>query len=440
MYVFVVVLLVLFNGLFAMAEIAVVSSNKFRLQQRAQAGSGSARRALTLAQNPNRFLSTVQIGITLVGVFAGAFGGATLAAPLAVLLERVSWLAPYSSTVALTLVVVAITYLSLVVGELVPKRIGLGNPESTAMALAGLMHGLSVAASPFVWFLGASTNALLWLLRVRPGTDGAISEEDIDMVIAQGRQAGVVEPAEQEIIENAFWLGERRVNAIMTPRHEVSWLEVGATRDRILELLREDPHSRYLVAEGDLDRVAGYVATSDLLAASLEGGPIELGQLVRKPLIVPETLPILELLEQYQATGTHLATVIDEYGGFEGLLTLSDLLEELVGKAVPPGFDGTAEVVPIDDHVWLVKGSLHIDELLDLLSLEDEADQSDRGYQTVGGLVAARLGRMPEAGDTFEWNGFELLVEEMDGLRVNQVRVTRIRRPGGTEAPEPEES
>ena len=426
-YILIVVLLIMLNGVFAMAEIAVVSSNRFRLQQRAEDGNRAAARALALAEDPSRFLSTVQIGITLVGVFAGAYGGATLAEPLARTLATVPALAPYSAPIALTAVVMAITYLSLIIGELVPKHIALANPERVAMALGGLMHGISVAAAPLVWFLGVSTNAVLKLLRVPTDVSEEISEEEIEMVIAQGLKAGVVEPAEQTIIENAFWLGERRVNVIMTPRPEVAWFDVNSDIETILARIRELPHGRYIVADGSLDSLVGYVSTVDLLTASLEGTPLDLRALALEPLIAPETLPILRLLEKFRTERVHLAVIIDEYGGFEGLVTLSDILEELVGD-VPEGPELTPEITAVGEDTWLVSGSVLVEDLLELLGLEDKVGRNT-GYRTVSGLVADQLQRLPAVADEQIWHGFQWRVEAMAGLRVEQILIRRLSQP-----------
>lgn len=421
----IVLLLIVVNGIFAMAEIAIVSASKLRLQQKAEAGVAAAKQALALAENPNTFLSTTQIGITLVGVFSGAFGGATLSGPLARLLEKVSFLHSIAAPLAFGVVVVLITYVSLVIGELVPKRIGLNDPERTAMAIGGFMTGLSRVARPLVSFLSASTNGVMALLRIKPAPAEEISEEDIDMYIAQGLRAGVIEPAEQAIIENAFWLGERKTNAIMTPRHEVSWLPLDATPQAVLELVTSEPHGRYLVCDGEIDNVVGYVSVRDLLADRLEGGQFVLGDLVHKPLMVPETLPILTLLNSFRDTRTHLAVVLDEYGGVEGLATLSDILEELVGDILPPGEEDVADHVQLGPGQWRVQGSMHVDDFLDLLGLEEDTVPEGSGYQTVGGLLSDRLGRVPQPGDETEWHGFVLHVEEMDGLRVGWLRVTR---------------
>ncbi len=424
MYLAIVLALVLVNGLFAMSEIAVVSANRFRLQQRAEEGDRAAARALALAENPDRFLSTVQVGITLVAVVSGAIGGATLTGPVAEAVARVAWLAPYAQPLAYALVVAGITYLSIVVGELVPKRLALADPEGVATGLAGLMHGLSLAARPVVWLLAASTRVVLRLLRVQDGSD-AIDEEDIELVIAHGREAGVVEPEEQVIVERAFWLGERRVNDIMTPRHEVAWLDASGSPDQAQAVIAAAPHGRYVVADGDLDHVVGYVSAADLLRSALRGEPLDLQRHLREPLFVPETMPILAMLTEFRETGERLAVVVDEYGGFEGLLTLGDILEELVGDlaAVGPEEPRVEEVAP---GAWRVDGGVHVDALVDALGLGREVDMEHVGFQTAGGLAAFELGRVPAEGDAFEWHGHRFTVTRMEGQRVAELRVVRV--------------
>ena len=427
MSILIILILILLNGLFAMAEIAVVSANKLRLQQKSEAGSPAASRALHLAQNPTVFLSTVQIGITLVGIFNGAYGAATLSGALAQLLARVEFLAPIADPLAFGLLVVIITYLSLVVGELVPKRIALANPEGVAMGVGGLMTGLARVTRPLVQFLGASTNLLLRLLRVPTTNEDAITDEEIDMVIAQGLRAGVIEPAEQEIIENAFWLGEKRVNAIMTPRHELAWLDLSDLDADVLKLVREDPHGRYLVVDGDLDKTVGYVAIRDLLETVLEGRKIDLRASLRKPLLIPETMPILTLLEEFQRSSVHIAVVLDEYGGVEGLVTLTDILEELVGSSMIASEGELAEVEVLGEARWRVSGGTHIDDVLKILDLSVDVLPNDPGYHTLGGFMAEKLGRVPQAADEVVWAGFGFRVESMDGLRVDQVEI--YKRP-----------
>lgn len=424
-YLAIVIALQLLNGVFAMSEIAIVSANRFRLQQLAEDGDPRAARALALAENPNRFLSTVQVGITLVAVVSGAFGGAALAGPVGEALARVGWLGRYAEPLSYVLVVASITYLSIVVGELVPKRLALSDPEAVAVRIAGLMHGVSRVASPVVWLLGASTSLLLSVLRVQPTGSGEVSEADIEMVIAQGREAGVVEPEEQVIIENAFWLGERRVNDIMTPRHEVAWLEAGGGPEQMQEVLTRSPHARYVVAEGGLDEVVGYVSSADVLLAAMRGEPLELQRHLREPLFVPETLPILAMLNEFKASGKRLAVVVDEYGGFEGLVTLGDILEELVGDLATVGPE-EPQVTEVGPGTWSVDGGVHVDELVGALGLKGQVDLENAGFQTAGGLAAFELGRVPRPRDRFEWSGHAFTVETMDQLRVGRLRVERL--------------
>src|SRR5690606_22061963 len=311
---------VLSNGVFAMAEMAVVSANRIRLQRRAEAGDAGAGRAARLVDEPNDLLATVQVGITLIGVLSGAFGGAALAEPLAGVLGTVVWLAPYAYPVALALVVMLITFASLVVGELVPKRLALNAPEAIASRLARPMMVVSRITAPLVRLLGVSSELILRLLRVTEVQEEPIDEQDISMMVEEGLKQGTVEPAEREIIVNAFWLGERRVNAILTPRSSVAWLDVEEGMSGLSRAMAERPHSRYLVSRGSVDEVVGYVMTRDVVRDLLEGRTPVLDDYLKQPLFVPETQPTLTLLDQFKSTGVHFAVVLDEYGGVEGVV------------------------------------------------------------------------------------------------------------------------
>lgn len=430
-----VLALIVANGVLAMSEIAVVSANRVRLGQAAEAGSAGARRALELAENPNRFLSTVQVGITLIGVFAGAFGGTTLAAPVSEWLARLPWLAPYSEGLALILVVAVITYLSLVVGELVPKRIGLGNPEVVATAVAGLMHGLSVATAPVVAFLSASTEAILWLLRAQPRTTPQVSEEEIATLVEQGRRAGLIEAVEQEIIEKTFWLGERRVNAVMTPRTEIAQLDLADRPEALARTIAERPFSRYLVTDGRIDEVVGVVHCRELLAQVLSGNTPTLPAATQEALFVPETLPIFDLLERFREAGSHFAVVLDEYGGVEGIVTMSDIVEELVGEVANQEPTDEPEVVHYEDGSLLVDGRYDIEALAESLDLPDESGLTAEGYRTLGGFIATRLGRLPQIGDSLEFGGHRFEVVNMDRLRVERILISPA--PEGEEEKQP---
>ena len=423
----VVVLLIFINGIFAMSEIAVVSARKTRLQQWAEEGNAKARAALELANNPNQFLATIQIGITLIGILAGAFGGATIASELAVILSDITWLQPYSHPLSLALVVVVITYLSLIVGELVPKRLALNNPERLAMAIAAPMQALSRVAYPAVHLLGLSTEFLLRALGIRPSTEPPVTEEEIRALIEQGTQAGMFEEAEQEMVERVFRLGDRRVSAVMTPRTEIVWLDREASAEEIRHIITESVHSRFLVAEGSLDNVLGVVHAKDLLAHLLSEQVVDLEATLEQPLYVPESMRALKVLELFKQSGTHIALVIDEYGGIQGLVTPSDILEAIVGDLPEAGEQVDPLAVQREDGSWLLDGMLPVDEFKDLFDLGELPGEDQGIYQTLAGFVIMQLGRIPAAADYFVWEGLKIEVVDMDGNRIDKVLVTPPR-------------
>jgi putative hemolysin len=419
----VVVLLIFINGIFAMSEIAVVSARKTRLRQWAEEGDAKARAALELANNPNQFLATIQIGITLVGILAGAFGGATIASELAVILSDITWLAPYSRPLSLALVVLVITYLSLIVGELVPKRLALNNPERLAMVIAAPMQVLSRVAYPAVHLLGLSTEFLLRALGMKPSTEPPVTEEEIRALIEQGTQAGMFEEAEQEMVERVFRLGDRRVSAVMTPRTEIVWLDREASAQEIRRTITESVHSRFLVADGSLDNVLGVVHAKDLLAHMLGEQVVNLEATLQQPLYVPESMRALKVLELFKQSGTHIALVIDEYGGIQGLVTPSDILEAIVGDLPEAGEEVEPLAVQREDGSWLLDGMLPVDEFKDLFDLGELPGEDQGIYQTLAGFVVMQLGRIPAASDYFIWEGLKIEVMDMDGNRVDKVLV-----------------
>jgi putative hemolysin len=414
------VVLILINGLFAMSEIAVVSARKTRLQQQAGEGNKRAQVALELANAPNQFLATVQIGITLVGIMAGALGGATIAEELADILEQLPLLAPYGEAIGVGVVVVTITYFSLVIGELVPKRLGLNNAERVAARLAPFMRTLSRLASPLVRFLSLSTDLALRLLRVQPKQEIPVSEEEIKLLLQQGTRAGAFEPAEQEMVEHVFRLADATVEALMTPRPEVVWLDLDDPAEEMRRDVATGGYSRFPVARGDLDHVLGMVYAKDLLADSLDGRPFDLEATLRPALYLPETITALEAVEQLKANRTDAALVIDEYGGFEGLLTIEDILEAIVGDIPEPGELVESEAVQREDGSWLLDGMLAVDEVKDLLRI-DSLPYEGSQYQTLGGLAMLCLERIPSAGDHFRCCGWRFEVVDMDRFRVDKV-------------------
>ncbi len=418
-----IVLLVVANGVFAMAEMAVVSSRKARLKQRSEEGSAGAAIALELADNPHDFLSTVQIGITMIGTLAGAFGGATIAEKLAAYLGRFPQAAEYAESLSITVVVVAISYLSLILGELVPKSVALGNPEKIAGVLAPPMKWLSKLGSPAVRFLSFSTRIVLKILPVRPNKEAPITEEEIKMMIAQGAEHGTFEEAEQEMVEGVFRLGDRRAAELMTPRGNVEWLDVEDSWEANREVIAESAYSRFPVVDGDLDRVIGVVHVKELFLSLQSGEPPELRKLARPALFVPELMPALDILERFQTSGEQMAVVVDEHGGVEGVATLTDLLEAVVGDLRQPGEALRERILRRDDGSWLVDGSLPISDLVEELDLDEDLVRRG-GFNTVGGFILAHLRRIPSAGDSFVAGGWQFEVVDMDRNRIDKVLVT----------------
>jgi putative hemolysin len=415
-----ILLLILLNGVLAMSEIALVSAKKVRLRQRAEGGDKGARVALELAEEPGRFLSTVQIGITLVGILAGAFGGATVAEKLAARIEGVALLAPYSEAIGVGLVVLVITYLSLILGELVPKQLGLNAPEEIASRLARPLRLLSRVSAPVVHLLDASTRLLVRLLGARPSEDPPITEEEFKHLLDLGRAAGVFDPQEQAIVERVLRLGDMRVGELVTHRSQMVYLDVedppGLNQARMLE----SGHFYYPVCQGGPDRVLGLVSVRDLWARSVTGEPTDLRSALFEPLYLPESLPAFKVLESFRTQSHHVALVLDEYGGIEGLVTLNDVLQALVGEIPAPDEAGLM-VVAREDGSWLLDGMLPVGELEGLLRLSAAEAGDLEEYQSLGGFVMGRIGRVPEEGDRFDWREWRFEVLDMDGLRVDKV-------------------
>jgi putative hemolysin len=414
-------LLLVANGIFAMSEIAVVASRKARLQQRASRGDERSRRALELANDPNRFLSTVQIGITTVGVLAGAFGGATVAQQLAAWLDTVPALARYAQVLGIGIVVAVITFATLVIGELVPKRIALTRPERIAARIAGPMHRLSRLATPLVRLLGGATNLVLRMLPDPPADDPAVTEEDVRLLLEQGTRAGVFLAAEQNIVENVFWLADQRVENVMTPRDRIVWLDVNADAEQHRRIMLEQPQARYVLGDGALDRVVGAVAVQSMWPRALRGDPLDTANDATMPLFVPAGTRALTLLEQFRQTRVHMALVQDVTGQVTGLVTMTDILEGLVGELAEYTED---DIVQRADGSWLLSPGLRMSAVCDLLGLDASGDA--RTGSSLGDFVTAALGDSPAAADYFEWAGHRFEVVDMDGPRVDKVLVAAV--------------
>lgn len=423
----IILLLLVANGIFAMSEIAVVSARKARLQQLAEEGDVKARTALELANNPNQFLSTVQVGITLVGILAGAFGGATLADELMGVLNEIPWLAGYSQAIAVGVVVVAITYFSLIIGELVPKRVALNSPERIAGYIAGPMMFLSTIATPVVKLLSLSTELVLRLLGIQPSAEPPVTEEELKVLIEQGTQSGVFAEAEQDMIEGVLRLGERRIGMLMTPRTHVIWIDIDAPVETIRQKIVTSRHTFFPVVRDSLDNVLGYVNAKDLLAQTLAGQAIDLNALLQEPLFVPERILALRVLELFKQQGTRIAFVIDEYGSVQGIVTDNDILEDIVGDIDMADISLEPQAVQREDGSWLLDGLLHIDDLKETLDIEELPDEEEGHYQTLAGFVINQMGDIPTIGQSFEWGAYRYEVVDLDGRRIDKVLATPLQ-------------
>lgn len=427
----IVLLLIFANGVFAMSEMSIVSARKTRLQELAERGNKKAQVALDLANSPNRFLSTVQVGITLIGILAGAFGGATIATKLATVIARIPALESYSGAIALVGVVVIITYFSLIIGELVPKRLALGSPETIAMSMAQPMRELSAIAYPLVHLLSISTEAVLRMLGVtQVEGEQLVTEEEIKVMVRQATEAGMFEVAEQDMVERVFHLGDQHVNALMTPRLEIVWLDLNDPEDINRHKMIENGHSRYLVGQDHLDNVLGVAYATDLLARSFSNQPFDLAGNLRQPLFIPESTSALKVLELFKQSGTHLAIVVDEYGVVQGIVTLNDVMEVIIGDVPFSDHEYGSPIVRREDGSWLLDGMLPIDKLKELFNLEELPGEDRGNYQTLGGFVITQLGRIPAAADHFEWSDLRFEVMDMDGNRIDKMLVVAVEGRG----------
>jgi putative hemolysin len=416
----IIFLLIILNGIFAMSEIAVISSKKPRLQQRVNEGDLRAKRALDLAGNPNHFLSTVQVGITLIGVLTGAVGGVTLGDQIAPLIAQIPFLAPYATSLALFIVVLLITYFSIVLGEIVPKRIGLQNPERLAASLAGPMLFISRIFRPLVWFLTKSSDLVMRLLGQKPSIETPVTEEEILVQIDQGMQAGVIEETEQDMVEGVFRMHERRVFSLMTPRSEIIWLDIKDSPEDIQKVIEESMYSRFPVCEDSLDNVLGIIKARDLLLESLHGEPLALKRNLQHVKYVPETAFASRALELFKTGAAEMLLIVDEFGSVQGILTINDILEEIVGDLEI----GEPQATQRQDGSWLLDGMLTIEDFKEIFNIRRIPDEDE--YETLGGFVMTSLGRVPKPADRFEWTIFRFEVMDMDGNRVDKVLVTTI--------------
>lgn len=423
----VIVVLILINGFFVMSEIAIVSSRKVRLEKKAEEGSRSARAALKLANSPQRTLSTIQFFITLIGFIAAAYGGNELADPIARYFEKFEWTREYADALGITTIVAFTTFISIVLGELVPKTIALSSPEKTALRSARLMEVLSWIATPIVFFLQGSTKLILKLFGFKGNDEPPITEEELQHMIEQGSEHGVIEEAESQMMRGVFRIGDRKVSALMTHRMDIVWIDVNASEEEIFQLFRTSIHSSFPVCDGDLDHIVGVVFIKDIATQIADTRTFDIRKIMRQPLFVPETMDALELLEQFKTSRVHSGFVVNEFGVLEGIVSFHDILESIVGGLpAESAQDDFQMAVERDDGSWLIDGTMQIDEWKELLRIREINEAESGTYKTLGGFIMHRLGRIPKELDKFEFKGFEFEVMDMDGKRVDKVLVKKI--------------
>ena len=420
-------LLLIANGIFAMSEFAVVTARKSRLQELSDKGIARARAALELASNPNRFLSTVQIGITLVGILAGAFGGGALTEWLSAQLNTLPLIAPYSRSLALGIVVLSITYFSVIIGELVPKRLALGHPETIAMYMAPPMRLLLRLCAPIVHLFSFSIDLVFRFFGKRFDEQTLVTEEEIKTLLREGTKAGVFEETEQDMVEAVFLLGDMSARGLMTPRSQIVWFDVNDSVEQIRVKVSESGHSRFPVCEGSLDNVVGVVQAKDLFADFLSSGKIAPQAAMQQPALVPRSMPALQVLDHIKKSGSHIVLVVDEYGGIEGLLTHHDILEAIAGD-MPLGKTLQPQAVQRKDGSWLLDGMLSVDDFKEIFHLENLPGERRDTFQTLGGFLFTQLGHVPSVSEGFEWNNLRFEIVDMDGKRIDKVLVSAVEK------------
>ncbi len=437
MDVLLLLLLILLNAVFAMSEMAVVSSRKARLQRMADDGFPGAKSAMALNEEPSAFLSTIQVGITTIGILSGVVGEGLLASSIAAWLSQSEWLAPYAKGFSVALVVVIITYLSVVIGELVPKRLALLAPERIASVVARPMVWLSGIARPMVMLLSSSSNLLLRLLGARRTDEPPVTDDEIKVLMEQGAEAGVFHESEQAIVSNVLRLDDQRVGAIMTPRMDIYAIDLDEGENEIRGKIAESPHSRVIVCRGGLEHILGVLKIGDLLKPVLRGDAFSVEPYLTPPLFVPETISTTQLLESFRKERVQFGLIVDEYGDLQGLVSLTDVLTSIVGDLPEPDDAGDTDVVRREDGSWLVDGSVGIERLKQVLEIDDLSDEDERGFHTVGGFAMHRLGRIPTVADHFDASGFRFEVVDMDRNRVDKLLVAKLPDATPVEVDEP---
>ena len=423
MEILIIFFLILLNGVFSMSEIALISARKNRLENAAKKGNPSAKAALDLANAPNKFLSTVQIGITLIGILTGIFSGDKITSDVKLFIQTFDSLKPYADSIAVGIVVVVLTFFSLVLGELLPKRIGLNHPESIAKAVALPMKVISIITAPFIWLLTISTEFLLKILMIKPSADGKVTEEEIKAIIKEGTEGGEVQEIEQDIVERVFHIGDRKVNSLMTHRKSVVFLPLDSDKNQVRNLMLKELHSIYPVYGDNYDDIVGVVNLKNIFS-HFEDHNFNLDKIMTEAPFIMEQTTAYKALENFKKSGIHYAFVSDEYGVFQGIITLNDILEALVGDA-SDFYKDDFQLVAREDGSWLVDGHYSLHDFLTFFELDELIN--DYEVNTVSGLIMTELSRIPKEGEKLIWHKFELEVIDMDGVKIDKVIVKSLQ-------------
>lgn len=426
--IFLFFLLILLNGLFAMTEMALITARRSRLARLAEDGDKSAAVAIKLGQEPTRFLSTIQIGLTIIGVLNGFIGESSFAPPLSAIFESYGLSADTSNLVATILVVMVITYVTIVIGELVPKRIGQSSPESIACMVARPMQILAAATRPFVRLLSVSTDTLLRIMGKHEQAHPSVTEEEIHALLEEGSESGIIEKQEHEMVRNVFRLDDRQLGSLMVPRADIVFLDTALSIEENMQRVAESEHSRFPVCHDDLQSLLGVVNAKQLLAQTIKGGISSFADNLQPCVFVPETLTGMELLDHFRTSGTQMVFVVDEYGEIQGLVTLQDMLEAVTGEFVPRNSEDSW-AVERDDGSWLLDGLIPVPELKDTLDLKAVPEEEKGVYHTLSGMIMWLLGRMPQTGDITIWENWRLEVVDMDSKRIDKVLASKIEVP-----------
>ena len=425
MEILIILALLLVNGVFAMYEIALVSSSKARLETMVRNGSKKAGRVLGLLEEPEKILSTIQVGITLIGIVSGAYGGTTLADDVQPLFEKIPALEVYEGKLAMIVVVGGITYLSLIIGELVPKSLALNRPEQLAVTFTPFMCVLTKITWPFVWFLSVSTRLINKMLGIRTGEDRPITEEELKFILHRSSQEGVIDRSETEMLRDVFRFGDKRAGELMTHRKEVVYLDTGMSREEVLAVIGEERYSKYLLCEATLDKCLGMVSVKDMAGLLGKGGKFDLRPVVQEPLFIPENLQATRVLELFKKYKTKFGVVVNEYGDVIGILTLHDLTESIFGDILEEDEEEVPEIVERSDGSWLVDGKMHIGDFMDKMDILLYEDIGHKNFTTLSGMAMYLLGRVPQEGDSFSYRELHFEVTDMDDIRVDKLWVRR---------------